>query len=172
MVRCQLGERAAFDELIERWHGPLWAYIRRVAGDPDAAADVLQETWLRALRAIPRLRDGERLRPWLFGIARRTVMDRWRVKYRDPEPLEDIVADAVAALEPDDHEPGLAALDRGLERLPIVERDALTLFYLRELSLAEIADVLGVPVGTVKSRLFRARRLLRRELDASGGSAR
>jgi RNA polymerase sigma-70 factor (ECF subfamily) len=64
----------------------------------------------------------------------------------------------------DDLEEDLAAVEEALARLPVVEREALTLFYLRELSLGEVADVLGVPIGTVKSRLFRARKLLRREV--------
>ena len=59
-------------------------------------------------------------------------------------------------------------MEHELARLPVTEREVLTLFYLRELSLAEVAEVLDVPVGTVKSRLFRARQLLRRELDPEG----
>ena len=76
VIRCQLGERSAFDELTERWHPPLWKYVRRLAGEDDAAKDVAQDVWLRVLRGIGRLRDGSRLRPWLFGIARRALMDR------------------------------------------------------------------------------------------------
>ena len=67
-----------------------------------------------------------------------------------------------------DIEAGLNSLHAGLARLPVVEREVLTLFYLQEQSLAETADVLGIPVGTVKSRLFRARLLLRRELENEG----
>jgi RNA polymerase sigma-70 factor (ECF subfamily) len=62
----------------------------------------------------------------------------------------------------------LAALQSGLDALPVTEREALTLFYLRELTIEQIATLLQVPVGTVKSRLFRARELLRRELDIEG----
>ena len=71
---------------------------------------------------------------------------------------------------PDGVEADLATVERELARLPLVEREVLTLFYLRELSLGDVAEVLGVPVGTVKSRLFRARKLLRREIERTPGS--
>ena len=165
VIRCQLGERPAFDELVERWHGPVWKYIRRVAGSDDAAWDVAQDVWLRVLRGIARLRDATSLRPWLFGIARRALMDRLRHQYATPEDPAVDLATLPANAGADDSEDDLEAMDRQLARLPVIEREVLTLFYLRELSLTEVADVLGVPVGTVKSRLFRARRQLRRALD-------
>lgn len=167
VVRCQLGERPAFDELIERWGGPVWKYVRRLTGAENEAEEIFQNVWLRVLRGIHRLRDGSKLRAWLFGIARRALMDRLRERYAAP-PQGDIDLTSLPADEtPDDLERELADLEQELARLPLVEREVLTLFYLRELSLGEVADVLGVPVGTVKSRLFRARKLLRQELEAS-----
>ena len=85
VVRCQLGERQAFDELIEQWSGPVWKYVRRLTGSDDAADDVVQNVWLRVLRGIHKLRDGSKLRAWLFGIAHRTLMDRLREQVRGPE---------------------------------------------------------------------------------------
>lgn len=161
VVRCQLGEPEAFDDLIARWHGPLWQYIRRMSGRDDEAEDILQDVWLRVIRGIARVRDGSRLRGWLFGITRRVLMDRLRRQYAMP-PASDLNTDDLAA-EPDppDREPSLEALDAAIETLPLTEREILTLFYLRDLSLVEIADTLKIPIGTVKSRLFRARRMAR-----------
>ena len=171
VVRCQLGERPAFDELIQRWHEPLWKYLRRLTGEDEAAQDIAQDVWLRVLRGIGRLRDGSKLRPWLFGIARRAAMDRLREQYATPIAGEvDVTAIAAADL-PVELEEELRTMQEELTRLPVIEREALTLYYLQELSLVEVAEVLGVPVGTVKSRLFRARQLLRRELDAKGRQA-
>ena len=161
VVRCQLGEPDAFDALIARWHGPLWQYIRRMTGSDEDAQDLQQEVWIRAFRGIARLRDGSRLRGWLFGIAHRVLMDRLRHAYATPPMSELDPADLVSGPESLDDEADLVALETALGALPAVERDALTLFYLRDLSLAEISEALNVPVGTVKSRLFRARRLLR-----------
>lgn len=168
VIRCQLGERAAFDELTERWHPPVWNYLRRVIGADDAAKDVAQDVWLRVLRGIARLRDGSRLRPWLFGIARRALMDRLRQQYAGVVDSDIDVAELAADQTTDSREREIADMEHELERLPVTEREVLTLFYLRELSLAEVAEVLGVPIGTVKSRMFRARRLLRQALDSKG----
>ena len=168
VIRCQLGERSAFDELTERWHPPIWKYVRRFCGDDDAAKDVAQDVWLRVLRGIGRLHDGSRLRSWLFGIARRTLMDRLRQRYAGRVDTDVDVAELAADQAVDSLEEELAAMEHELARLPVIEREVLTLFYLRELSLAEVAEVLAVPLGTVKSRLFRARQLLRRGLDSEG----
>lgn len=170
-VRCLLGEPAAFDELVARWHEPLWRYLRRLLGEDDAAGDAVQECWIRILRALPALRDPARLRPWLFGIARRTAMDRLRARYREPGET-DLDPASLAAEPPDDFRAEqLAAMHAELERLPMVEREVLELFYLRDLSLAQLVEVLEVPLGTVKSRLFRARRLLRHNLLAKDPSS-
>lgn len=169
-IECLLGEPAAFDALVARWHEPLWRYLRRLTGDDDSAADALQDCWLRILRAMPRLRDPARLRPWLFGIARRTAMDRLRVQYAEPPETEVDPALLAAELPDDARDDDLAAMHAELGRLPLIEREVLELFYLRELSLTQLAEVLDLPVGTVKSRLFRARQLLRRQLLDDGAA--
>jgi len=167
-IRCQLGERAAFDALIARWHEPLWCYLRRLANNDDVAGDLTQDTWVRVLRGIGALREPAKLRPWLFGIARRVAMDRLRFEYVR-RGAEDIELDELPGNDSTpDLDADLAAIDSALAGLPIAEREMLTLFYLRELSLAEIATLLGVPVGTVKSRLFRARQELRHTLETRG----
>ena len=160
-VRCQLGERQALDALVARWHLPLWKYARRLTGGGEAADDVVQDVWLRILRGLPGLREPARLRPWIFGIARRVLMDRLRAQYAAP-PFADVEVGDLG--EPDDPrgDPGDMDLLHGeLASLPVLEREVLVLFYLDELSLAELADVLAIPIGTAKSRLFRARRSLR-----------
>ena len=165
VVRCQLGEPEAFDTLIGRWHRPLWTYIRRMTGRDEDAQDILQDVWLRVIRGIPRLRDGTRLRGWLFGITRRVLMDRLRRQYAAPayEVLDDDHGQVL--FDPIDREPDFVALEAALEGMPFGEREVLTLFYLRDLSLNDMAETLGIPVGTVKSRLFRARQTLRTTIE-------
>jgi RNA polymerase sigma factor (sigma-70 family) len=165
-VRCQLGERGAFDDLIARWHEPLWRYLRRLAGNDDAAKDLSQDTWIRVFRGIVRLREPSKLRPWLFGVARNAAMDRLRSHYAAGLQA-DVDLDELPSADDVNLEEDFATLESGLASLPIIERETLTLFYLRELSLEEIAGLVNVPVGTVKSRLFRARQMLRRAMQGA-----
>lgn len=170
VVRCQLGERAAFDDLIRRWSGALRRYALKLTDDPALADDLTQDVWLRALRGLGGLREAARFRPWLFGIAHRTFMDRLRSHYAMPiDTGIDVQAIAATEAEADgDGEELERALADGMATLPLVEREVLALFYLKELPLIEISAALDIPVGTVKSRLFRARTLLRRRITAKG----
>jgi len=167
-IRCQLGERAAFAELIGRWHEPLWRYLRRLANSDQAADDLVQDTWVRVLRGIAGLRDAARIRPWLFGIARRIAMDRLRMHYARPAADEGALEELASPEIDAELEADLAVLESRLATLPVRERETLALFYLRELSLEQIATLLDIPAGTVKSRLFRARQLLRHEFETKG----
>ncbi|HEY6125637.1 MAG TPA: sigma-70 family RNA polymerase sigma factor [Steroidobacteraceae bacterium] len=164
-VRCQLGERAAFDALIARWHEPLWRYLRRLADSDDTARDLAQDTWLRVFRGIAKLREPARVRPWLFGVARNVAMDRLRAKYSHGSHVDVDIDDIAAVADDANLEEEFATLESGLATLPIIDRETLTLFYLRELTIEEIAGLVGAPVGTVKSRLFRARQQLRRVME-------
>ena len=144
--------------------------MRRLTNTDEVADEIVQDVWLRVLRGLHRLRDGSKLRAWLFGIARRTLMDRLREHYAAPAMSDVDVTDLVVAHDrneaADDIEEDLAAVAGGPGAAARSSNaKTLTLFYLRELSLGEVADVLGVPIGTVKSRLFRARKLLRREVE-------
>ncbi|MBW1599303.1 sigma-70 family RNA polymerase sigma factor [Streptomyces sp. JJ38] len=171
VVRCQLGERDAFRELVGVWHDPLWRYVRGMVDSPHLADDLVQEAWIAVLRGLPRLRQPERFAPWLFTIARRTIADHLRQVYRAPRrPVEE--ADAVV----DEADPLGGVLttlqvEAGLSGLPPLEREVLILFHLQDLPLASCAEVLGVPPGTVKSRLYRARRMLADILSERGFEA-
>jgi RNA polymerase sigma-70 factor (ECF subfamily) len=127
----------------------------------DLADDVAQEVWLAVVRGLPRLKEPERFAAWLFTIARRSVVNHLRHRYAE-QPQVDI------ADEPDLADGVVDRVDvrRLLDGVPLMEREVLVLFHLEDLSLEECAEVLGVPVGTVKSRLHRARRLLREEAES------
>lgn len=164
VVRCQLGEREAFAELVRTWHRPVWLYVRRMLGTADAD-DVAQEVWVAVLRGLPRLRQPVRFTPWLFTIARRAVANRLREEYAG--------AEAAGETEPAEPDASEMVLDRtevaaGLAGVPVRERELLIFFYLQDLSLDSCAEICAIPVGTVKSRLARGRRMLRAELRQKG----
>jgi len=166
-IRCQLGEVAGFEELVARWHDPLWQYIRRMADQNDLADELIQETWLRVLRGIPNLREPARLVPWMFGIARNLLMDRLRQKYRQEALLENALDDLKSTADEEhvyERRDELANVLDKLEKLPRPQCELLTLYYLNELSIEQIGQVLEIPNGTVKSRLFHARRVLKDSL--------
>jgi RNA polymerase sigma-70 factor (ECF subfamily) len=160
VLRAQLGERDALTDLVRNWHAPVWVYVRRML-DASTADDVSQEVWVAALRGLPRLKEPARFAPWLFTIARRAVANQLREEY----------ARAEAPADPTEggEEPLNELLDRdellaGLAEVPVREREVLVLFYLQDLSLEDCAAICAIPVGTVKSRLSRGRRLLRDNL--------
>jgi RNA polymerase sigma-70 factor (ECF subfamily) len=164
VVRCQLGERDAFAELVRAWHDPVWTYVRRMLGPADAD-DATQEVWLAVLRGLPRLRQPDRFAPWLFTVARRAVINRLRAEYARPETIGDAEP---AGPDPVDRVLDRAELVAGLAEVPVREREMLILFYVGDLSLQACAEICAVPVGTVKSRLSRGRRILRDALVEKG----
>jgi RNA polymerase sigma-70 factor (ECF subfamily) len=169
VMRCRRGDPAAWNRLVERWNDRLLYYVRRLIDHEQDAANVLQDAWLSAFRGIRSLRDGARLAPWLYTIARRTAMDYFRAEYgRREASMPDSPADLPA--EEDDGQlqmENAEFIHQGLKQLGLPEREVLTLYFLEDLTVGEVAELLGVPPGTVKSRMFKARsdlrRILRRE---------
>jgi RNA polymerase sigma-70 factor (ECF subfamily) len=170
MVCVQAGDPQALAALIDRWRAPLYAFLWRRAGD--GADDLFQESWIRVSRARDRFDRSRRFSTWLFQIANNLCRDRWRrldARRRALDSLRDEVhtsgRDHAAAPElPSEHR-----LERQLERLPERLREVLVLRYYQDLGEAEIAEILGIPRGTVKSRLHaavRAARALVQEEDA------
>ena len=165
-IRCQLGDEAAWTVLIERWHPRLWRFIANMLSDRAAAEDVLQTVWLRVVRSMGRLQNPEHLSAWLYRIARTAVTDRLRDQYRR-EPTEPMgeCTDIDGAPE----QFAIADLIHNcLDRLGAPEREVVVLHYLEELPLVEVAGICGVPLGTIKSRLYRARQTMRRTLTDQG----
>jgi RNA polymerase sigma-70 factor (ECF subfamily) len=171
-IRCELlvlswqrGSREqAADELVQLFERPLWYYIRRLVQSEDDAWDALQETFVSVLRSLKTIREGRALPAFVYRTARNAALAQHR--RRKEQPLVEEVADCVegpaeAPLSAED----VAAVHQGLEQLPLPQRETLTLYFLEDLSIAQIAEVTGVPEGTVKSRLFHARRALRRILE-------
>jgi RNA polymerase sigma factor (sigma-70 family) len=161
----------AFREIVSLWERRLFFYLRRLAGDEQEAWDLLQQTWLKALRGLGSIREPRRLNAWLYTLARRTAADRIRELAADRQRhADEAVLDEIADDSPDPEEFENAALVHwGLDRLELTQREILTLFFLEDFSLAEVGEILGLPPGTVKSRLHRAKTALREIIQREGG---
>jgi len=174
VLRAQSGDREALDELLQSVQAPLYRYIFRLVGERALAEDILQEVFMRIYKKLRWLREPELFRPWAYRLASREAFKhlkrekRWREQVRDEEALEAIEAQApVEKFAPELIEQ-LPAL---LARVSPASRAVLILHYLHEMPLAEVADVLGIATGTVKSRLSYGLSILRRELNLQGGSS-
>jgi RNA polymerase sigma-70 factor (ECF subfamily) len=168
------GDAAAFDQIVARHTPRLYQSIRRFASDRSEAEVVVQETWLRAWRALPRCDPDRPLFPWLARIAMNVTRDLWR--RRRPLDFAD-VGDEVEAQPAGDPGPEQAldrslALERlalGVQRLRPEHRAVIALRYDGNLTYEEIAQALGIEVNTVRTHLHRAKMALRRRMEAENG---
>jgi RNA polymerase sigma-70 factor (ECF subfamily) len=160
MLAYRAGEQPAFELLFERYREPIWRFFRRRLPDAPGAEELTQETFLALLRAAPRYQPRASFRSYLFGIAFNLLAAARRERRRAPAAGLDALdvaapqTDAAAVLWVRD---ALAALDDE-------DREVLMLREYDQLSYEEIAALLAAPVGTVRSRLFRARQALRARL--------
>ncbi len=164
VVRCQRGDHAAFEGIVQLWEQSLFYYLRRLAPTEADAWELLQETWLKLFRSLDKLRDPQALPAFLYTTARNTAISRLRQReFQEVESYSDEIHNAFAANE-------IAVFDNAeqvhlaLDQLPLMQREALTLYFLEDLSLDEMAALLDVPLGTVKSRLHYAKLAMRKIL--------
>ncbi len=169
IARAQRGDVAAFSELVARYQDRIYRFLVRLTRSEDDALELTQETFLNAYQALARWRPDARFTTWLFRIARNQAFDWLRRSKRvefvaldegqdlgiaDPAPTPDATLETAQRLR---------ALERALARLPTEHREILLLREIEEMSYEDIADVLDISLGTVKSRIARARaRLLER----------
>ena len=166
VLRAQLADESAFAELVERYHARLHFFLAKMLGETHGAEDSLQEVWLDAWRALPRLADAGAWRAWLYRIARDRANRELR---RRRLPTSDL-----ATCEPTGNEPEeefsadeLAQVRQAVDRLPPEQREAVLLRYVEGMSYDEIAGVAGCQVGTVRSRLHYAKATLKQRLQGT-----
>lgn len=165
VASARTGDRKALSMLVERWHAKLVAHAWRLTGDPEVARDAAQAGWLDILRGLAGLENVEAFPAWAFRIVSRRCAGHVgrAVRRRD---LEQALAEPPAAEVAPTADPlGMIRLRSAIADLPPDQRSAIALFYLEELSVAEVAVALAVPVGTIKTRLMHARRKLRAALE-------
>ncbi|MEQ1820103.1 MAG: RNA polymerase sigma factor [Terricaulis sp.] len=161
VLLAQGGSRDAFARLAVRWTPKLLAFAARTLGTTEAAKDVVQDTWESAVRGLPRLSDPAGFRAWIYAIAARKCADALRGKYRQARIAESAEAMCADTVEAEGAHNARLDIADALKVLPPEQRVAVSLFFSEGMSVAEIATITGVPAGTVKSRLFAARKALR-----------
>lgn len=183
MMAYQAGDVAAFEELMVRYERPLWGYVRRFVRDGAVAEDLLQEVFLRVVRAADGWRQDAKVAPWIYTVARNLCTDHARraatrrAKSLDaparPSGDEDsspkLLLDRVDAKIPGSERETLSRelrehLDRAIDELPRDQREVFILREMMDLPFSEIAASVGAPEGTVKSRMSLALQKLREAL--------
>jgi RNA polymerase sigma-70 factor (ECF subfamily) len=171
--RLRQGDPEAFDALLARYQNRLYRYLLRLTANAAVAEDLFQETWLKVITRIHQYDERRPFEPWLFSVARNLAFDHLRKT--SPESLDEPSESGetkIARLGTD--EPGSlermlererrGLLERKLEELPALYREALSLRFEEEMTFEEIAELLSAPVSTVKSRVQRALSALRKRM--------
>ena len=171
--RLRSGDREVFGPLVRRFERELFGYLRRYLGDDDLADDVFQNTFVQVFLKIQQYEPNRPAKPWLYAIATNQAIDALRRKNRradqradgavapddegEPRPLFELIA-APDAGPPDhaDRAEQRELVRAAVDRLPNLLREVVLLAYFQGLKYKEVADALGIPVGTVKSRLHAA----------------
>ncbi|MEX1037817.1 MAG: sigma-70 family RNA polymerase sigma factor [Acidimicrobiia bacterium] len=164
--RVVSGDHAAFDTIMRQHEDRVFSVSLRIMGDRDRALDATQETFLTVFRKAGQFKGNAALGTWIYRIAVNTCYDQLRkAKRRKTDPMPDHLDPADASAESAIESAALRPeIQVALDELPADFRTAIVLSDIEGMSLPEVAQILGIPVGTVKSRLFRGRRLLARQL--------
>ncbi len=177
--RAREGDREAFGQLVDEYKDKIYNYVARMLNDPYQAEDVTQEAFLRAYKSLPRFRGASSFHTWLYRIASNLAIDVVRKRKRSEpafsldEPLEsddgeyerEIPDETGGPEERTSTRETRVAVRRAIMDLPEKLRDVMILYELQGETYEDIADILDVPLGTVKSRLFNARNRLKESLE-------
>jgi RNA polymerase sigma-70 factor, ECF subfamily len=169
VLQARAGEPAAWNTLFRRYQLPLYVYVFELVHDEQTSLDLVQETFIAAVRHIGSLRDDGKFGSWLFGIAHQKCIQRWRKQGRE-EILRDDLLESPGEFEnsPDDllirREQETEFMNL-LNQLPLPQRSVLLLHFVEDFSIEEIARITATRIGTVKSRLHYAKKSLRKLLE-------
>lgn len=176
--RCKSGDREAFALIVQKYMKPAYYVALGYVGTPDDALDISQDAFVNAFRHIKRFDTSKSFFPWFYSILKNLCMNHLtRVRRRREDSIDAMEEDdgqvriPVETTNPEAHVVARdleEKLGRALQRLRPKEREIIILQHFQDYSYQEIANLLGIPIGTVMSRLYSARRSLRRELEVIG----
>ncbi len=168
ITRVRKGDIEAFNHLVSRWEKRVFNYLLRLTGSPDDSLDLSQDVFLKAYQNIRKLDDTARFGPWLFRIAHNEAYSLFRKRRpeADTEDAEFAEREPARTVHPE----LTIAVTAALDRLTPEQREAVVLKVYQGFKFEEMAEILGIPVSTIKSRLYTALDLLKIELAPSTSS--
>jgi RNA polymerase sigma-70 factor (ECF subfamily) len=165
------GRESAFEELVRRYQRPIASYVYRMVGDYDAALDLTQEVFIKVYNSLSRYRSEFKFSTWIYKIAHNTAIDHLRrhtvrdqIMMTGGDGTRSEIAIESRRLTPEqesEREERRSEIESVVQTLPAAYRELIVLRHSHDLSYDEIAEVTGLPLGTVKNRLFRAREAMR-----------
>lgn len=178
VTRAIAGREDGFEELVRRYQRPIAAYVYRMVGDYDAALDLTQEVFIKVYGSLARYRSEYKFSTWIYKIAHNAAVDHLRrhstreqslVNQVDGEQYDlPIESGRLSPEQESEKAERCAEIESVVRQLPAVYRELIVLRHSHDLSYDEIAEVTGLPLGTVKNRLFRAREVMRQQFVQRG----
>jgi RNA polymerase sigma-70 factor (ECF subfamily) len=171
IVSAISGREDGFEELVRRYQRPITGYVYRMLSDYDAALDVTQEVFIKVYNSLERYSSDYKFSTWLYRIAHNAAIDYMRRNSMNTQSLETETSEGSFQLQIEDGRANPEQqreqtewrneIDAVIKCLPVAYRDLIVLRHSRDMSYDEISEITGLPLGTVKNRLFRAREMMR-----------
>ncbi|WP_158968868.1 RNA polymerase sigma factor [Paraglaciecola sp. L3A3] len=171
VMAAQKGNHDAFRVLFQHHQPGLIRFAYKLSNDQEVAKDASQDVWIKTAKTLYKLNDPKAFKSWIYRAVRWRTLDLIRQKQRQNNMFEhgveqqELENNTVNTSQPDSVETDKSALIAAIDTLARIERQMIHLFYLDDMAVAEISIVLDIPVGTVKSRLNRARQQLKQKLE-------
>lgn len=174
--RTLSGEKEAFEMIIQKYQQPLINYIGRTTGDYELATEFSQEVFIRTYAALHTYRPRYKFSTWLFKIASNYIIDYWRKKKLDVFSIDqqDESGNKIYSIQIAANEPSVSKayemaemrnkVERALEKIPPPLRELFVWRHINDFSYEEMAEIKGLPIGTIKNRVFQAKELIRKHL--------
>lgn len=172
VLTAQQGSQKAFGKLFKYFHQPLVGFAFKLSNNKELANDAVQDTWIKVSKNIRKLSDPRAFRSWLYKLLRWRIIDYQRKNTSDLISIDDKSIDDSVFIQ-DSGKQNYSEIDSrkdeilsvAIRSLPSIEKQIIHLFYLEELKISEIAIVLDIATGTIKSRLNRARKMLKQKYE-------
>ncbi|NRA71825.1 MAG: RNA polymerase sigma factor [Gammaproteobacteria bacterium] len=161
VMESQMGDRESLDCLCRYFHPKLVQFAFKISQNTQIAEDAVQNSWLKIGQSLLRLDDPRGFKPWIYQMTRWQTIDLLRRQQREVLRNTDDDVDSIACQTNIEN----TSLIKMINKLPQLEREVIHLFYLEQFSLADISQILSIPSGTIKSRLYRARNILRKLME-------